>query len=84
MDKGQVVAGASANDEQWWDNGRAGFLGWTPKHTSARWRAQVMAEAGSEAPEDPAVVHQGGAFVTFPHPDDGRLTGTHPPKRRKP
>ena len=65
-----IVYGASANDEQWWDNGRARFLGWTPKHTSARWRAQVMAQAGPEAPEDPAVVHQGGAFVTFPHPDD--------------
>lgn len=65
-----IVYGASANDESWWDNSRAGFLGWTPTHTSARWRAEVVAEAGPEAPTDAAVIYQGGAFVTLGHPDD--------------
>lgn len=66
-----VVYGASANDEQWWDNGRAGFLGWQPKHSSARWRAEVLANAGRDDPHDPAVVYQGGAFAAAGHPEDG-------------
>ncbi|MGX1307566.1 uronate dehydrogenase [Amorphus suaedae] len=65
-----IVYGASANDESWWDNTRAGFLGWTPKHTSATWRAEVVATAAPEAPTDAAVIYQGGAFVTLGHPDD--------------
>ncbi|MGX1098802.1 NAD-dependent epimerase/dehydratase family protein [Amorphus sp. MBR-141] len=65
-----IVYGASANDESWWDNAHAGFLGWTPKRTSARWRAEVVAEAAPEAPTDAAVIYQGGAFVTLGHPDD--------------
>jgi len=65
-----IVYGASANDESWWDNRDAAFLGWTPKHTSAKWRAEVMDEAAPEAPTDPAVIYQGGAFVALGHPDD--------------
>ncbi len=65
-----VVFGASGNEESWWDNSRAGFLGWTPKHSSARWREEVIAGAAPEAPDDPAVVYQGGAFAAAGHPDD--------------
>lgn len=65
-----IVYGASANDERWWDNAHAGFLGWTPRHSSAKWRTEVMAAAGPEAPTDPAVIYQGGAFVSQAHPDD--------------
>lgn len=64
-----IVYGASANDESWWDNSRTAFLGWQPKHSSARWRAEVSA-APAEDPTDPKVVFQGGAFATFGHPDD--------------
>lgn len=65
-----IVFGASANDEQWWDNSKAGFLGWRPKHSSAKWRAEVLAEAAPEAATDLAVVYQGGAFTAAGHPDD--------------
>ncbi|PVE25938.1 NAD-dependent dehydratase [Microvirga sp. KLBC 81] len=65
-----VVYGASDNDETWWDNRHAAFLGWKPKHSSAQWRAEVLAEAGSEDPSNPAVIYQGGAFVTIGHPAD--------------
>jgi uronate dehydrogenase len=64
-----VVYGASANDEQWWDNRKAGFLGWVPQDTSAHWRAEVVEAAGKQDPTDPAVIYQGGAFTTAPHPD---------------
>ncbi len=64
-----VVYGASDNDEQWWDNGNASFLGWRPQDTSAKWRVEVEAAAVDD-PADPAVIYQGGAFTTAGHPDD--------------
>lgn len=67
-----IVYGASDNDEQWWDNRNAAFLGWRPKHSSAQWRAEVVAAAGREDPADPAVIYQGGAFTTQGHPADGK------------
>jgi uronate dehydrogenase len=65
-----VIYGASANDEQWWDNRHAAFLGWSPKDSSAQWRAEVEAAAGKQDPADPAVVYQGGAFASAGHPED--------------
>jgi uronate dehydrogenase len=65
-----VIYGASANDEQWWDNRHAGFLGWSPKDSSARWRAEVEEAAGRQDPADPAVIYQGGAFASAGHPED--------------
>ncbi|MEO1694715.1 MAG: NAD(P)-dependent oxidoreductase, partial [Pseudomonadota bacterium] len=50
-----IVYGASANDETWWDNSNAAFLGWTPQHTSAKWRAEVLAAAPPEDPTSPDV-----------------------------
>lgn len=65
-----VVYGVSANDEQWWDNGNAAFLGWKPEDSSAKWRVEIEAAAGKEDPTDPAVIYQGGAFASAGHPDD--------------
>jgi uronate dehydrogenase len=65
-----VIYGASDNDEQWWDNGKAGFLGWRPLDSSAKWRAEVEAAAGEQDMNDPAVIYQGGAFTSAGHPDD--------------
>lgn len=65
-----IVYGVSANEEIWWDNSNAGFLGWTPKHSAARWRQEIMANAATQAPTDPAVVYQGGAFAAAGHPAD--------------
>jgi uronate dehydrogenase len=65
-----IVYGASDNDEQRWDNGNAAFLGWRPKHSSTKWRAEVLANASPEDPNDPAVVYQGGGFAAAGHPDD--------------
>ncbi|WP_110693760.1 NAD-dependent epimerase/dehydratase family protein [Salinicola halophyticus] len=67
-----VIYGVSDNDEQWWDNRHAQFLGWAPQESSAPWRAEVEAEAAAspQDPNDPAVIYQGGKFVTLGHPDD--------------
>lgn len=65
-----IVYGVSDNDETWWDNGKAAFLGWRPKYSSARWRAETLAEAPQEDPQDPAVIYQGGGFAAAGHPED--------------
>ncbi|ALM52599.1 NAD-dependent epimerase/dehydratase family protein [Halomonas huangheensis] len=65
-----VVYGASNNKEQWWDNGKAAFLGWVPEDSSEPWRAEIEARDAGLDPNDPAVVYQGGKFVSQGHPDD--------------
>lgn len=65
-----IVFGASDNDEAWWDNSKAAFLGWTPKHSSAKWRAEVVEAAAPENFDDMAVIYQGGAFTARGHPAD--------------
>ncbi|TPW29877.1 NAD-dependent epimerase/dehydratase family protein [Pararhizobium mangrovi] len=65
-----IVYGASDNEESWWDNSGSSFLGWKPKHTAAKWRESVLAEAAPEDPNDPAVVYQGGGFAAAGHPED--------------
>ncbi|MGV1869562.1 NAD-dependent epimerase/dehydratase family protein [Agrobacterium rosae] len=66
-----VVYGASDNQESWWDNGNTAFLGWKPQDSSAKWRAELLAQAGKEDPKDPAHIYQGGGFTTYGHPADG-------------
>jgi uronate dehydrogenase len=65
-----IVYGASNNDEQWWDNRNAAFLGWKPQDSSAEWRAEVLANSEPESITDPAVVYQGGGFASAGHPED--------------
>ncbi|MEN4919592.1 NAD(P)-dependent oxidoreductase [Achromobacter spanius] len=57
-----IVYGASANRDSWWDNRGAAVLGFAPKDSSERFRAQVEAQAPLPA-DDPAARYQGGAFV---------------------
>lgn len=58
-----TVFGASDNEEQWWDNRCAGFLGWRPKDSSEQFRAKI--DARCEKPESDAPVNRyhGGAFA---------------------
>lgn len=65
-----VIYGASDNDEQWWDNRQAAFLGWRPKESSAPWREEVESASGPLDPNDPTVFYQGGKFTATGHPDD--------------
>lgn len=63
-----IIYGVSNNDERWWDNRNAAFLGWTPRRTSAKWRAEVLAAAGREDPSSAEIIYQGGGFVQQGHP----------------
>ena len=63
-----IIYGASANDENWWDNRNASFLGWQPKHSSTKWRTKILTTTGREDPNSPEVIYQGGGFVTQGHP----------------
>ncbi|MGB7755825.1 MAG: NAD(P)-dependent oxidoreductase [Salinisphaera sp.] len=65
-----IVYGVSDNDELWWDNSAADFLGWRPRHSASPWRDAVLAEAVPEEPSDPAVLYQGGGFAASGHPED--------------
>ena len=57
-----IVYGASANRDSWWDNGRAGFLGYAPEDSSEQFRAKVETQPMPD-PTDPANQYQGGGFV---------------------
>ncbi len=65
-----VLYGASANREQWWDNGHAAFLGWKPNDSSEQFRAEVEGATPVPDPEDPAVRYQGGSFAAAGHFED--------------
>src|SRR3546814_13491958 len=58
-----TVFGASDNEEQWWDNRCAGFLGWRPKDSSERFRAMIDARHEKPDTDSPANRYQGGGFA---------------------
>jgi len=59
-----VVYGMSANTTTWWDNTSAAHLGYRPKDSSEPFRAAAEARQPVLDRTDPAVVYQGGGFVT--------------------
>jgi uronate dehydrogenase len=58
-----IVFGVSDNPERWWDNAKAAHLGFRPRDSSQPHRERVESTAPALAPDDPARVYQGGAFV---------------------
>jgi uronate dehydrogenase len=59
--KHTVVYGASANRDLWWDNHMARHLGFEPQDTSEVFREKIEQQP-PYAPNDPALIYQGGAF----------------------
>jgi len=59
--KHTVVYGASANRDLWWDNHMATQLGFEPQDTSEVFREKIEQQP-PYAPNDPALIYQGGAF----------------------
>ena len=59
-----VVYGMSDNNTTWWDNRSAAHLGYRPQDSSEPFRAAAEARQPVLDPADPAVVYQGGGFVT--------------------
>jgi uronate dehydrogenase len=58
-----TIFGASDNEEQWWDNRCAGFLGWRPKDSSEQFRAAVDSRCEMPESEAPVNRYQGGSFA---------------------
>ncbi|HVZ45686.1 MAG TPA: NAD(P)-dependent oxidoreductase [Ramlibacter sp.] len=58
-----IVYGVSANRDKWWDNTLAAHLEFHPQDSSEPFRARVEAAQPPLDDDDPARIHQGGAFV---------------------
>lgn len=58
-----VIYGMSDNATTWWDNTPARHVGYRPRDSSERFRAEVEARQPVLDRDDPAVIYQGGAFV---------------------
>ena len=65
-----IIWGVSDNDEAWWDNSAARYLGWRARDSSARFRDKVEAENARPSPESPDATYQGGAFTAEPIYED--------------
>ncbi|CAB3656679.1 NAD-dependent epimerase/dehydratase family protein [Paraburkholderia rhynchosiae] len=58
-----VVYGASDNPIKWWDNTKAGFLGFRPRDSSAQFADRFPVTAPTAELPDPEQRFQGGPFV---------------------
>ncbi|KVU39181.1 NAD-dependent dehydratase [Burkholderia ubonensis] len=58
-----VVYGVSDNPVKWWDNTKAGFLGFRPRDSSEQFAGRFALTAPSADLDDPAQRFQGGGFV---------------------
>jgi uronate dehydrogenase len=58
-----IIYGMSDNRSTWWDNRSARHIGYRPQDSSAVFRDEVEARQPQLDADDPAVIHQGGAFV---------------------
>lgn len=58
-----IAFGMSDNATTWWDNKYARHLGWKPQDSSEPFRVAKEAAQPTLDLHDPAVTHQGGAFV---------------------
>jgi uronate dehydrogenase len=59
-----VIYGMSDNTTAWWDNTSARHIGYRPQDSSEPFRAAVEARQPVLDANNPAVIHQGGGFVT--------------------
>jgi uronate dehydrogenase len=59
-----VIYGMSDNPLTWWDNTPARHIGYRPRSSSERFRADVETRQPAIDPTEPAARYQGGAFVT--------------------
>ncbi len=58
-----IVYGVSNNKGKWWDNSKAGHLGYTPQDDSEAFRAEM--ESLPVNADDPATRFQGGGYVNM-------------------
>ncbi|MDB5745542.1 MAG: NAD-dependent dehydratase [Massilia sp.] len=58
-----IVFGTSSNDTTWYDNRKAGHLGFKPKDSSRPFK-HLFPDTAERPGDDPATIYQGGPFVT--------------------
>ena len=58
-----VIYGMSDNKVKWWDNSKAGHIGFKARDSSERFRDRVETAGPALPADDPAAIYQGGAFV---------------------
>ena len=58
-----IIYGISDNHTRWYDNRHAAHIGYRPRDSSEPFRAALEARQPTLDSHDPAVIHQGGAFV---------------------
>lgn len=59
-----VLYGMSANQQTWWDNSKADYLGYRPQDSAEAFRDKLRDNPGSLDRDDPAVIYQAGFFAT--------------------
>ena len=59
-----IIYGLSDNRIRWWDNRHAQHIGYRPQDSSEPFRAALEARQPTLNLSDPAVIYQGGVFVT--------------------
>ncbi len=59
-----IIYGLSDNRIRWWDNRHARHIGYRPQDSSEPFRAALEARQPTLDLSDPAVIYQGGVFVT--------------------
>lgn len=57
-----VIYGASANNESWWDNREAAYIGWQPQDNAEVFRAKLDARMTPPPKDDAVSLYHGGAF----------------------
>lgn len=65
-----VIYGASNNDQQYWDNTKARFLGYMPTDNAAKFKEKLYAAHPDSSPEQPIFKFQGGNFAAAMPKDD--------------
>jgi uronate dehydrogenase len=59
-----ITFGTSNNATKWWDNRKAGHLGFVPQHSSGEFAGKFPDSAERPASDDLTSIYQGGPFVT--------------------
>ncbi len=65
-----IVYGASDNEECWWDNRHARYLGWRPEDNAEVFRTKLDGLMTPPDSDHPAVRFQGGSFAAVGHFED--------------
>jgi uronate dehydrogenase len=60
-----IVYGVSDNPVRWWDNGRAGHLGFQPKESSVKFSDRFPSMGATGDRDDPTQIYQGGPWVVI-------------------